>query len=167
MNSNKYLPPLICGFGAAALITVPGIKNIGFCLIVPLASFFSLYLFQKVTKFYTKITPGFAIKFGVLTGIFSAIFATFIDVIITYITRTNDFIQTLPQSEAMLKSWHLGPMIAQTLVYFQQISNQITTTGFSALYTFAMFFSNSLIYAIFGLLGGLLGMTLINKKYHR
>ncbi len=165
MNSNKYLPPLVCGFGAAVLTTVPGIKSFGCCLIVPFAAFLSLYLHQKVTGHYAKISSGFALKYGVLTGFFSAFFATIFDVIITYFTKSNDFITTLPQSEAMLKNWKLGPIFQQTIVYFHYISHQITTTGFSAFYTIAIFFSNMFIYIIFGLLGGLLGMTLINKKY--
>ena len=104
MSSKKYFPSLVCGFGAAVLTTVPGIKSFGFCLLVPAAAVLSLFLHQKVTGTNTDIDSGTAITFGILTGLFAAVFATFFDVLITFFTHTNDFVQTLPQPT---QSWYL------------------------------------------------------------
>ena len=47
MSSKGYLPALVAGFGAAVLTTVPGLREFGCCLIVPLAVFTALLLYRK------------------------------------------------------------------------------------------------------------------------
>jgi hypothetical protein len=165
MTSNKYLPSLVCGFGAAVLTTVPGIKSFGFCLLVPAAAVLSLFLHQKVTRSNTDIETGTAITFGILTGLYAAIFATFFEVIITFFTHTNDFIKTLPEITAFAASAKniFGPVIDEMLKTFNKMSTDIQTKGFSLLYTFEVLIGNGVTYIIFGMLGGLLGKSFINK----
>ena len=167
MISNKYLPSLVCGFGAAVLVTIPGFRNLGCCLIVPLAAVISLFLHQKVNREESPISANESVKFGLLTGFFAAIFATFFDILITYITKKNDFVAAIPQTEVLLRNMNLGPMVDQTIQFFKQITTEITTTGFSALYSIAILFSNTLLYTIFGILGGLLGMNLVNRRVQK
>jgi hypothetical protein len=163
MSSKKYLPSLVCGFGAAVLTTVPGIKSLGFCLLVPAAAVLSLFLNQKVTLSKSDIDTGTAITFGILTGLFAAVFATFFDVVITFFTHTNDFVQTLPQSSAIAKSV-LGAVVDEMMRTFNKMSSDIQTKGFSLLYTIAVLIGNGVIYLVFGMLGGLLGKSFINKR---
>jgi hypothetical protein len=164
MDNNKFLPALVCGFGAAVLTTVPGIKDFGCCLVVPLAAVMSLYLDHRINKTELPIRGKKALIFGLLTGLFAAVFATFFDVLITYITHSNDFVNSLPQTEGMIQSSPLGPLLQQSLALLKQMAAQIKTNGFSILYTIAMLFSNMFIDSIFGILGGLLGMTFLNKR---
>jgi len=163
MSSKKYFPSLICGFGAAVLTTVPGIKSFGFCLLVPAAAVLSLFLNQKVTGSNSDIDSGTAITFGILTGLFAAVFATFFDVLITFFTHTNDFVQTLPESSSVLKSV-LGPVVDDMMKTFNKMSSDIQAHGFSLLYTIAVLAGNGIMYLIFGMLGGLLGKSFINKR---
>ena len=163
MSSKKYFPSLVCGFGAAVLTTVPGIKSFGFCLLVPAAAVLSLFLHQKVTGSNADIDSGTAITFGILTGLFAAIFASFFDVLITFFTHTNDFVQTLPQSSAIAKSV-LGSVVDQMMKTFNKMASDIQTKGFSLLYTIAVLIGNGVMYLIFGMLGGLLGRSFINKR---
>jgi hypothetical protein len=163
MSSKKYFPSLVCGFGAAVLTTVPGIKSFGFCLLVPAAAVLSLFLYQKVTGNPDDIDSGTAITFGIFTGLFAAVFATFFDVLITFFTHTNDFVQTLPQSAALAKSV-LGSVVDNMMKTFNKMSSDIQTKGFSLLYTVAVFVGNGVMYLIFGMLGGLLGKSFINKR---
>ncbi len=163
MSSKKYFPSLVCGFGAAVLTTVPGIKSFGFCLLVPGAAVLSLFLHQKVSGGNTGIDTGIALTFGILTGLFAAIFATFFEVIITFFTHTNDFVTTLPQSSAFAKSI-LGPVVDEMMKTFNKMSNDIQAKGFSLLYTIAVLIGNGVMYLIFGMLGGLLGKSFINKR---
>ncbi|MFZ0456814.1 MAG: hypothetical protein WCE54_07165 [Ignavibacteriaceae bacterium] len=163
MSSKKYFPSLICGFGAAVLTTVPGIKSFGFCLLVPAAAVLSLFLNQKVTGSNSDIDSGTAITFGILTGLFAAVFATFFDVLITFFTHTNDFVQTLPESSSVLKSV-LGPVVDDMMKTFNKMSSDIQAHGFSLLYTIAVLVGNGIMYLIFGMLGGLLGKSFINKR---
>jgi predicted PurR-regulated permease PerM len=161
--SNKYLPSLVCGFGAAVLTTVPGIKSFGFCLLVPCAAVLSLFLHQKVKRSNIEIDSGTAIVFGILTGLFAAIFATFFEVIITFFTHTNDFVESLPQSTQLARNF-FGNVVDKMMSIFNKMSTDIQTKGFSLLYTLAIFISNGVIYLIFGLIGGLIGRSFINKR---
>jgi hypothetical protein len=164
MNQNKFLPALVCGFGAAVLTTVPGVKNFACCLIVPLAAIISINLDHRLNHSEFPIRPGKAIFFGILTGIFAALFSTFFDVLITYLTHTNDFIEALPQTESLIREYKLNLLLDQTLAIFKNISTEITTRGFSLFYTFAMLMSNLFVDIIFGLIGGLAGMSFFNKR---
>ena len=116
MISYKYLPALVCGFGAAVLSTIPGIKAIGCCIIVPAAAWLSLFLDHRINKAVPPISVKKAIILGITTGLFAAFFSTFFDVLITLITHTNEFVQTLPQTEIAMRSFNLGKLLDDTLV---------------------------------------------------
>ncbi|MHB1686202.1 MAG: hypothetical protein ACYCVH_02345 [Ignavibacteriaceae bacterium] len=165
METKKILPSFVCGFGAAVLTTVPGVKNVGCCLVVPLAAFTALFLDHKINKSLPPINIKKAIAFGILTGIFAAFFSTFFDVLITFISRTNDYVEALPQTESLIKSYKfVGPLFDQTISMLHSMANQIKLTGFSPLYTFMIFITNIFIDLIFGVIGGLLGMSFFNKR---
>ncbi len=164
MKSTKYLPALVAGFAAAVLTTIPGLKTFGCCLIVPFGSIFALYLQRVGNKDFAYITASKAIKYGLLTGLYTAIFATFFDVIITYVTKSNELVAAIPDAEKMLSNFLAGPLAQQGMQIFKQMATDITTKGFSGLYTFYMFTSSAISYSIFGILGGLLGMNLINRR---
>ena len=167
MNRNKFLPPLVCGFGASVLTTVPGVKNFGCCLIVPLAAVISINLDHKINKSEFPIKAGRAIFFGIMTGIIAAFFSTFFDVLVTYLARTNDFIDALPQTEAFIKQYKLDTLLEQTMAIFKKMSADITSRGFSLFYAFAMLVSNLFVNTIFGIFGGLMGMSFFNKRSAR
>ena len=164
MNSHKLLPPLVCGFGAAVLNTIPGVKSIGCCLVVPVAAWFSLILNEKINKVQPPVPLQDAFFFGFLAGLFAAIFSTGFDVLITLIMHTNDFVQTLPQTETVLKGWNIGELWKETSSLLHKMSSDIQTKGFSLLYTLASLFSNVIIDSIFGMVGGLIGMHIQNKR---
>lgn len=161
---KKYLPTFIAGFGAAVLSIVPGIKSFSCCLIVPGATILALILDQKVNKNSERIAIGKAVMFGLITGLFATIFITALDGIITLITKTNDFIEALPQSESLIRELNFGPMAEESLKLMKQMAKQIQTTGFSPLYIFILFTSNIITNTIFGVIGGLVGMGLLNKR---
>jgi hypothetical protein len=164
MNYKKYLPTLICGFAAAVLATVPGIKNFSCCLLVPGAAVFSIFLDKKVSQSDQKVNLGKALGFGFLTGVFATIFITLFEMLLTYFAKTNDFVQSLPQSELLLRQWNLGPIFNDSIDLMKSMAKQIEKTGFSVLYLLLIFFSNFLINSIFGMIGGALGMSLVNRR---
>jgi hypothetical protein len=164
MNSNKYLPILVCGFGAAVLTTVPYIKAFSYILIIPAASFASLYLNLRVKNIIIPITIKPAIVYGFLTGFSVALFSSTFEVLITFITHSNDFVATLPQTEAAMRSLNLGNLLDQTMGLLNKMSSEIVTYGFSLLYTIAITFSNIIIDSIFGMIGGIIGRLIINKR---
>jgi hypothetical protein len=163
---SKFISPLVCGFGAAVLTIVPGLKEIGCCLIIPLAAGLSLYLYQKSNKSTDIIKAKQAVIFGLLTGLFSALFSVFFEVLFIAIFRTNDFVRSLPEMETAFKSF---PFIQQSLLdevfkIYKQMAKDIQTKGFSLSYTVYYFIATSFTSLIFGLLGGLLGMAFINRR---
>ncbi len=167
MSSSKYLPPLVCGFAAAVLLIVPGIKNIGFCLVVPAASVVCLFLNKKINKQNSEILTRDAFFFGIFTGVFSALFLTGFDIMLTSISKTNDLVETLPFTRSMLNDMNLGPIMNNAIVMMEQMVNDIQTKGFSLLYSFMMLISNLIINTIFGMIGGLAGMSYLNKKLNQ
>lgn len=164
MSLKKYLPTLVAGFAAAVLATVPGIKNFSCCLLVPSAAVFAVLLDKKITNSSEKVSIGKGLGFGFLTGVVATIFITLFEMLLTYFARTNDFIQSLPQSEIVMRQWNLGPLLDDSLKLLKGIAKEIEKTGFSFLYLILIFFSNFLINSLFGMIGGLLGMNLANRK---
>lgn len=161
---KKYLPTFIAGFGAAVLSIVPGIKSFSCCLIVPGAAIFALILDQRVNKNFERVATGKAVVFGLMTGLFATFFITVLDVLITFITKSNDFIEALPQSESLIRELNFGPMAEESLRLMKQMAKQIQKSGFSPLYLFILFISNFITNTIFGMIGGLIGMGLLNKR---
>ena len=167
MKSNKYLPAIISGFGAAVLSTIPFLNIFNCCLIIPGAAILALYLYQRTIIGGSPISFSNALGFGLLTGIIAAIFASAFDILITYITHTNDLVQGLPQSEDFLRQLNLGKLMDDSIQLIEQMASDIKTNGFSPIYVVMITISNLIIYSIFGTLGGLLGMAILNKRTRR
>ena len=164
MSSKGYLPSLVTGFGAAVLTTVPGIKEFGCCLIVPLAVITALLLYRKTLNRDADISVKTSLLIGFMTGLFAALFTTFFDVIITLFTHSNDFVQSLPQTKEVLDSLNFGEAAKQTLSLMNGMAVQITSNGFSLLYTIFILISNVIVDSVFGLIGGVLGRIIINRR---
>jgi hypothetical protein len=164
MTFKKYLPTLVCGFGAAVLSTVPGIKNFSCCLLVPAAAAFSIMLDKKITHSNKKISLGKSLGFGFLTGIFSTVFITAFEMLITFLAKSNDFIESLPQTEMIMRQWNLGPLVDDSLKLIKSVAKEIEKNGFSFIYLLMILSSNFIVNSIFGMIGGALGMSLANPK---
>ena len=164
MTSKTYIAPLVCGFAAAVLSIVPGLRAFACCLLVPLAAFFSLSLDRKINKTSDRVTSRQTVTFGLLTGLFAALFATGFDILLTFVTHSNDFTSALPQTEAMLRSYNLGPLLDESMHILKGMSTDIKNYGFSAIYAVSMLMSNLITNCLFGLIGALVGMSYINKR---
>lgn len=112
---KKILPMLIAGFGAAVLSIVPILKGFSCCLLIPFASMMSLFLDIRVNKNLDRIRISKAVWFGFLTGFFATIFFVAFDLIITFITKTNDLIESLPQSEMIINQMNLGDLAKEPM----------------------------------------------------
>ena len=162
--NRKYLSALVCGFGAAVLTTIPGIQTIACCLLIPVASVISIFLYKKSQPGLLKIRTGTGIFLGILTAVFAALFASGFEIIITYITRTSDLVTSMPQAEQVVKDMNLGPAAEESIEVLKQMVREIQSKGFSFLYAFLITTTNLITYSIFGMLGGLIGTAIINKR---
>jgi Na+-driven multidrug efflux pump len=162
-QNNYFLPSLITGFGVGVLSFVPGIKNLGCCFLLPVAAFFAVYLYRKSTNTdFIEFKSAFVI--GLLTGLIAAVFSTAFEIILTLITRTNDFVESLPQAEVALQNWELGGIFDNTFELMRRMGREIRETGFSFLYTVFLFISNIVINPIFAFLGAIVARAYFNRK---
>jgi uncharacterized membrane protein len=164
MINKKYLPTLVCGFAAAVLSTVPGIKNFSCCLLVPGAAAISILLDKKINPSNEKVLIGKSLGFGFLTGIFATIFITTFEMLITYFTKSNDFVQNMPEIELTIRQWNLGSMMNDSIKLIKSTAKEIEKNGFSLIYFLMILSSNFITNTIFGMIGGALGMSLANRK---
>ena len=121
-------------------------------------------LIKKLNQSNEKISIGKALGFGLLTGLFATLFITSFEVIITYFTKTNEFIQNLPEIELTMRQWNLGPMVDESLKLIKSTAKEIEKNGFSFIYMLIILFSGLITNSIFGMIGGALGMSLANRK---
>ena len=63
-----------------------------------------------------------------------------------------------------MRSLNLGSILDQSMGLLDKMSSEIVTNGFSLLYTIAIIFSNIIIDSVFGIIGGIIGMVVINKR---
>jgi len=162
--NKKYLSALVCGFGVAVLTTIPGTESVSCCLLVPVAAGFSIGLYKKSHPDTLKIQTGTGVLLGMLTGVFAALFASGFEIILTFITKTNDLIVAMPQTEKVIRDMNLGQTAEESLEVLKQMANEIQSKGFSLLYSVLITLANLITYTLFGMLGGILGTALINRR---
>ncbi len=161
--NNKFSPALVCGFAAAVLTIVPGLKSFACCLIIPFAVYMSLMINQKLGGLH-KIAAGEGVYFGLVTGLCTALFGTLLEIIITYATKSNDIVITFPEFEKYIQTLPQAAMFKESLQLIRGIVYEISAKGFSALFTTFLLMGNIFIDTIFGLIGGLVAMSIINKR---
>lgn len=162
---KKYLSALVCGFGAGVLMVVPVAKSFTCCLIIPFAAFLSLVLENKANPSIEKITAKKALMFGLMTGLFAALFGSFFDLFITLVTKQNDIVAMFPELQNMVNSFPLTEDVRnEILELFQIVRDDIINYGFSPLYALSVILSNFSVNIVFGMIGGLVGSNILNKK---
>jgi hypothetical protein len=162
---NKFLlPALVCGFSTAVLTTIPGLESIACCLLIPVAAFIAVRLYKRSNPELTKLKTGNGVLLGLFTGIVAALFASVFEILLTYITKTNDLVMGFPQAEQVIRDLNLGDEANESIQLLKRMVEEIRLKGFSLLYSVIITFTNLLTYSIFGMLGGVIGTAVINKR---
>ncbi len=162
---NKLLlPALVCGFSTAVLTTIPGLESIACCLLIPVAAFIAVRLYKRSNPELTKLKTGNGVLLGLFTGIVAALFASVFEILLTYITKTNDLVMGFPQAEQVIRDLNLGDEANESIQLLKRMVEEIRLKGFSLLYSVIITFTNLLTYSIFGMLGGVIGTAVINKR---
>lgn len=159
---KKYLPSIVCGFGAGVLLVTPIIKVFTCCLIIPIAALLSVVLDQKANPTGEKITIQKGIVLGLITGIITALFGTFFEVLITYITHANDLTENFVEMKEMWKNFPQQEILQPAMEMFDIMIYDIEEYGFSLPYSIFLLANNLFTGILFGVLGGLLGMKIAN-----
>ncbi len=165
MQNNKYISPLVVGFAAGILSIVPVLKSFGCCLIIPLAAFVALMLDQKANLNFSKLDIKKGVIFGLITGLVAALTATFFDSLITLLTKTNDLLVAYPKLIETLNSFPIDDTTKEeVLSLLGGVIENIKETGFSSLYFLSMLFNNIFANSVFGILGGIIGVQILNSR---
>jgi len=163
--NKKYISPFVVGLGAGVLLIVPIIKGLACCLLIPAAAFLSLLLEQKASKDYSKLEIKKGVVFGLITGVTAAIFGTTFDFIITLITHTNDLVVAFPELIETLNSFPIDDALREEVIsLLSNVVDSIKNNGFSPLYTLSVLFNNLFSNSIFGVLGGIIGVQILNSQ---
>ena len=163
---KKYLSAFVCGFGAGVLQVVPVAKSFSCCLIIPAAAILALLLDQRAQGSTGKISFQKGLVMGLLTGIYAALFGSFFDIFITLVTKNNDIVAGFPEIQKMTNSFPLFAQEAKTQVInmFSSMRDDILNHGFSLIYSSIITISNLVVNSIFGTIGGLIGVQIINSR---
>lgn len=165
---KKYLSPLIVGFGAGVLSIVPVAKSFGCCLIIPVAAFISLLLDQKANNNYSKIEIKKGLIFGLVTGLCAAFFGSIFDFFITFVTKNNDLVATFSELQKIISEFPISEALKEEVMsLLGGVVDSIRTSGFSLLYTFSVLANNILLNSVFGMLGGIIGVQILNSRSHK
>ena len=162
---RKNISAFVVGFGAGVIQVVPVAKSFSCCLIIPAAAVLALSLEQKSTGDYSPITFQRAAITGILTGLWAAIFGTFFDLFITFVTHTNDVVGAYGELQKTLSTFPLEKSVKmQVSALLNGVVQQIKETGFSLLYAFSALVNNLILDTIFAFIGGIIGMKILNSK---
>ena len=87
---------------------------------------------------------------------------------ITFITKNNDIIAVFPEFQKMLQNFPITDELRNEILnLYSSVISQIKDTGFSSLYALSILFNNLIINSIFGLIGGVVGVQVINARIKR
>jgi hypothetical protein len=162
---KKYLSSFVAGFGAGVLQIVPVAKSFSCCLILPIASYLALVLDRKANNNLGRIDFKKGAIIGLLTGLYASVFGSSFEILITLITKNNDLVVAYPELMKLIAEFPLGQsMIDQSQMMLESVVEDIKQYGFSFLYTLAVVVNNLFVNTIFGLIGGLIGVQIINSK---
>lgn len=162
---KKYLSSFVAGFGAGVLHIVPVAKSFTCCLIMPLAAYLSIVLDRKSTGETGRMDMKRGVILGLLTGIYAASFGTSLDILITFITKNNEIVAAYPQLQKLINDFPITEALKQeVLMMLSSLLDQIKNSGFSLIYTLTILFSNFIIDPIFGMIGGMIGVQIVNSK---
>ena len=132
---------------------------------MPLAAYLSIILDRKSSGNTGKMDMTRGAVLGLMTGIYAALFGTSLDILITFITRNNEIIAAYPQLQKLINDFPISEALkSEVLTMLSSLLDEIKTTGFSMIYTLSILFSNFIIDPIFGTIGGLIGVQIVNSK---
>lgn len=162
---KKFLSPLIVGFGAGVLSIVPVAKSFGCCLIIPVAAFIALLLEQKANNDFSKIEIKKGLIFGLLTGLYAALFGSVFDFFITFVTKNNDLVATYSELQKIIYDFPISETLKEEVMnILGGVVESIKSKGFSLIYTFSVLANNLILYSVFGILGGIIGAQILNSR---
>ena len=163
MNSPNRITPIIYGTAVMTIIAVfpfLNLINIFCCAGIILGGYAGVYSYWKqIQNMGIILTAKDGGMIGIMCGILSAIFVTGFGLLISLFSETNPMLEVLKTFDEI--GFQMPPEMSH---YFDRFSNEYNEHGFSPTITIFTFISNIILYPLFGSLGAILAVSLLNKK---
>ena len=157
------ITPIIFGTAAMTLIAVIpvlNLVNIFCCAGIIAGGFIGVYTYwRQLDNTGLLLTTKDGGMIGILCGILSAVFVTGIGLLMSLFSDINPILEIMKTVDDL--GIQLPPESAQ---YLEKFSNEFNEHGFSPTITIFSFISNLILYPLFGSIGAVLGVSLLNKK---
>lgn len=157
---NRMIPIVYGTFLMTSISILPFINfiNLFFCSGIILGGIAGVFIYNKqLIETDIKLTSKDGVMIGILCGILSGILVSSFNFIFMLISKHNPIEEML----VMLKDFSLPP---EVMVQMNKFSDEYNNYGFSPTISIVSLFSNLIIYPLFGMIGAVLGVTIINKK---
>lgn len=158
-ESDKLKPALIAGAAAGAAAAIPPLSclNVCCCALIIGGGYFAAYLYMKDSPPAPEPPYGDAAVLGLLTGVVAAVAATAISIPIQ-LAMTGLGLQDMSQLEEVLENADLPP---EAIRWIETFSGAGGVTVGAILLTFVF---SLVTYAVFALIGALIGAATLHKK---
>lgn len=117
--------------------------------------FGAIYYCSKAKQNQTQVFFKDGIIIGVLSGLLSAVIVVLISLLTTLLSKENP----INEITEMLKSL-FNPIPNEMSEVIQHLSNEYETLGYSPTLMVTMLVMNMIMYPIFGMIGGILGIAI-------
>jgi hypothetical protein len=161
MQNRRILPALVCGFGVAVISIVPVMQAMNCCMFVPLAGGLGVYLVFRQSRFDEGFTlnTSEALIMGLLIGLVSGVFSAIFQSILIAVSKTNP----IDDAIFIIKEY---VQITDIPAIILNMAKEIDENRFSLLLTISIFFTNFIINSIFAAIGGLIGLSMIKRRFN-
>jgi len=158
------LTPVIYGTFVMTMISVMPLLNfinLFFCAGIIIGGVAGVIFYNKqLSGTDMKLTSKDGVMIGILSGILSGILVSGLNFLFMMMSKHN------PVDEALkiMNGFALPPEVMQQMNKF---SEEFDKYGFSPTISIVSLFSNLVIYPLFGMLGAILAVSVINKKKNK
>lgn len=143
---------------AISILPLINVINLFCCAGIMLGGLAGVFIYNKqLTGTELKLTSKDGVMIGVLCGILSGILVAVFNFVVMVVSKHNP----IDEMMTILDKFSLPPEVIQEMNKF---SEEYNNYGFSPTISLVSIFSNLVIYPLFGMIGAVLGVTIINKK---
>lgn len=134
--------------------------NLFCCAGISIGGFAGVYVYKKqLVKTGITLNSKDGGMIGLLSGLLSAVIVSGIGLLISLYSQSNpvlDFLDTINDAGISIPE--------EMTVYLENISNDFNQKGYSPTFILISFLSNLIIFPLFGLIGALIGVSVLKKN---
>ena len=163
LHTANKIKPVITGtliMTAIAVLPVLNLINVFCCAGIMAGGFAGVYSYKKQLEpsgQFPEIKDAGMI--GILSGILAAVFVTGFGLLISLFSDVNPMLDIMNSLDGM--GFDMPP---EMLSYIEKFSQEFNEHGFSPTITIISFVSNIILYPLFGSIGALIGVSVLNKN---